>query len=118
MRYSGAVILWAQSSLAAPFSFHRLTATTRQRVIQMPTEISSFSRLSNMGDEGVKLPLLWRGLKIRGARSGGLGNVKGGCGGMVCRPFSLGTGGRSLGWLRPPGIGDRHGCFTRGWTAG
>jgi hypothetical protein len=118
MRYSGAVVLWAQSSLAAPFSFHRLTGTTSQRVIQMPTKISSFSRLSNLGAKGVKLGLLWRGLKGRSTRSGGLGNVKGGCGGMVCRPFSLGTGGRSLRWLRPQGIGGRQGCFARGWTAG
>jgi hypothetical protein len=55
MRYSGTVVLWAQSSLAAPFFLHRLTGTSSQRVIQMPTKISSFSRLSNRGGEGVRL---------------------------------------------------------------
>jgi hypothetical protein len=43
MRYSGAVVRWAQSSLAAPFSFAIPGIAAAERVIQTLTQLSAFS---------------------------------------------------------------------------
>ena len=110
MRYSGPALHLAQSPLTAPFCCQRKAALPREAVIQNPTRFSGFSRLAKTGAAGLECPKLRRELARRWARRGCLGHVKGGWGGARCRPFMLGSGGRSLQWLRLPGILGRQGC--------
>jgi hypothetical protein len=110
MRYSGTTFHLAQSSLTAPFCCQRRDITPRLAVSKNPTELSVFSRLYEWGASGVECCARGRALAWRQARRGCWGIVKGGSGGVVCRPSLLGYGGRSRRRLGLLDIMGRQGC--------